>query len=389
MSTFVCDICGKSRDLFWNWNVDNTCICSSECYERYQRDKLAEKEVSMSSISCIGDNCIHYNIGQGGAVCSIGEKNCTLAKREEKAVTVSDNTCTGNCNKCERTIISKDSTRSSEYECANCGSKFTSVNDHDSADTHYCCAECEYESMVTNNKYIHKCTCCGKLTDGLIHIDGEQLCKDCGFDSKGRASKLSDYECAYCGDTYIAAVNDEDNVDVHLCSDGCIAGYFPLADEEVDPNEDVKNDSDKLIAGHIPTLRCAYCGRKSSTIYCCAECECMDVIQNKQAEKKDAREDVAIKYDGDKPNISLVPPMVLMEVASVFTQGAKKYKAYNYRGLEYSRLYSAAMRHMLKWWSGQEINIDDFNIHHLSHAITSLMMLREMIERGDGVDDRS
>lgn len=333
MDIINCKVCNRNmNNLYFDWSCDGVPICTQECFERYQRDKLAEKEVSMGSISCIGDNCIHYNIGQGGAVCSIGEKNCTLAKREEKAVTVSDNTCTGNCNKCERTIISKDSTRSSEYECANCGSKFTSVNDHDSADTHYCCAECEYESMVTNNKYIHKCTCCGKLTDGLIHIDGEQLCKDCGFDSKGRASKLSDYECACCGDTYIAAVSDEENVDVHLCCDDC-----------------VKNFEGKVW--------------------------------------EDNTEPVAVKYDGDKLRYDLLDPFVLEEVVKVFTIGSRKYSDKNYlkgNGLEPERVLASVQRHIAEYRKGEWINTSDGDCSHLAHAITGLMMVLEIENKRRG-----
>ena len=94
------------------------------------------------------------------------------------------------------------------------------------------------------------------------------------------------------------------------------------------------------------------------------------------------------KYDENKPKLSTVPTDVLNDVAKAFTYGANKYGKYNYSsGMDYSRLYDAAQRHLNAYWSGEDI--DESTNHHLDHAIASLFMLKHMINQKVGTDDRN
>ena len=87
----------------------------------------------------------------------------------------------------------------------------------------------------------------------------------------------------------------------------------------------------------------------------------------------------AKEYPGGlKPGIESVPVPVMREVGEVMRNGAGKYGYYNWRqgGCSASTYYNATWRHISSWWEGEELDSDD-GIHHLSHAIASLMVLRD------------
>lgn len=102
--------------------------------------------------------------------------------------------------------------------------------------------------------------------------------------------------------------------------------------------------------------------------------------------KKDGVE--TVRSPLQKVRLDLVPAVPLALVAKVFTFGAAQYGDQNWRGgFSYSRCYGAAMRHMMKWWLGQETD-EESNTHHLAHAIVNLMFLIEYQRTGAGRDDR-
>lgn len=97
--------------------------------------------------------------------------------------------------------------------------------------------------------------------------------------------------------------------------------------------------------------------------------------------------DVGSKDDAEKPRTDLLPVAPLVEVAHVFGFGAKKYDAYNWRGLSVSRLYGAALRHLFAYWRGED-NDPETGRSHLAHAACCVLMaLAQMLERPE-YDDR-
>jgi hypothetical protein len=95
-----------------------------------------------------------------------------------------------------------------------------------------------------------------------------------------------------------------------------------------------------------------------------------------------------VKYDNGKPMIGLLPPEAIIEVAKVFTFGAKKYNSHNWRGgLSYSRLYDAALRHQFAWIGGEDLD-QESGISHLAHAACGIMMLIAMEQNRKDLDDR-
>ena len=96
----------------------------------------------------------------------------------------------------------------------------------------------------------------------------------------------------------------------------------------------------------------------------------------------------ATKFDSGKPPVGLVDPHFILEVARVLQFGSEKYAPHNWRkGMEWSRIYDAAQRHLLAWASGEETD-DESGLNHLAHAACCLMFLLSYSKTGTGTDDR-
>ncbi len=89
------------------------------------------------------------------------------------------------------------------------------------------------------------------------------------------------------------------------------------------------------------------------------------------------------------PMFSNLALPVLGEVSVVALSGARKYGRHNWRRDQVfaSTYVDAAMRHMVDWWEGLN-NDAESGVSHLSHAICSLMILRDAEMRRQMIDDR-
>jgi len=91
------------------------------------------------------------------------------------------------------------------------------------------------------------------------------------------------------------------------------------------------------------------------------------------------------KNDLGKTRLDLIPPEAIELIGRAFTYGAIKYDDHNYRkGIDYSRLYGAAQRHLNAFWGGEDID-EDSGLPHLALAGAEICML--MASRPD-FDDR-
>ena len=94
------------------------------------------------------------------------------------------------------------------------------------------------------------------------------------------------------------------------------------------------------------------------------------------------------KLDNDKIRYELLPPIALHARATIFTFGAKKYDDRNWeKGISYSRLFGALMRHLWAWWSGVDKD-DESGESHLWHAGCCLDMLIHHEQYKKDFDDR-
>lgn len=106
----------------------------------------------------------------------------------------------------------------------------------------------------------------------------------------------------------------------------------------------------------------------------------------------------ATKYDAGKVRIELFPSEALFAISTILSFGAMKYADRNWeKGMSWSRIFGALMRHMWCWFAGQGPttknfvfgDCDDETGHsHLWHAGCCIVFLITYEERGIGTDDR-
>lgn len=97
----------------------------------------------------------------------------------------------------------------------------------------------------------------------------------------------------------------------------------------------------------------------------------------------------AIKHDSDKARMDLMPALPLLEIGQVMGYGAKKYSERNWeQGMSWGRMYAAAQRHLLAFWSGEDIDPES-GLSHLAHAGFNILALLEYTKTHRELDDRS
>jgi hypothetical protein len=96
-----------------------------------------------------------------------------------------------------------------------------------------------------------------------------------------------------------------------------------------------------------------------------------------------------IKHDAGKLPMHLIPPEAVFALASVLKFGADKYGERNWeKGMSWSRLFGAAMRHLWSWWRMEDKD-SETGFSHLWHAMACIAFLLTYEERADfGNDDR-
>lgn len=90
-----------------------------------------------------------------------------------------------------------------------------------------------------------------------------------------------------------------------------------------------------------------------------------------------------------KAKFSTIPAGVLFDVGNAMLEGACKYGRHNFRGVgaRASTYYDASMGHIADWWEGEDIDPDS-GLSHITKAIASLVLLRDVMLQGKLYDDR-
>jgi len=99
----------------------------------------------------------------------------------------------------------------------------------------------------------------------------------------------------------------------------------------------------------------------------------MDEVARSQVATEGGR-----KFDGNKLEYGLLPPLALKATVDVLTFGAQKYERDNWKKVPDSkrRYFDALQRHLWAWKEGEQIDPES-NKHHLAHAMCCLMFLYE------------
>jgi hypothetical protein len=94
------------------------------------------------------------------------------------------------------------------------------------------------------------------------------------------------------------------------------------------------------------------------------------------------------KYDQNKDTWHLLPFDAVTGIVKVLAFGAKKYGERNWEnGMDWSRPYSALLRHLTAWWEGESTD-QETGYSHLWHAGCCIVFLIAFEMRGVGRDNR-
>lgn len=81
------------------------------------------------------------------------------------------------------------------------------------------------------------------------------------------------------------------------------------------------------------------------------------------------------KDDGKKLRVDLLSIPALEMISEVLTYGAEKYGDRNWEnGINYNRVFGAALRHLFSWWNG-EARDKESGYSHLAHAGCCILFL--------------
>ena len=99
-----------------------------------------------------------------------------------------------------------------------------------------------------------------------------------------------------------------------------------------------------------------------------------------------------LRWDTDKFPIEYIPLHLLEETARILkevtTREENPYPMWNWaNGMKWSRCYASAMRHMMKWYRGED-NDEETGRNHLAHAMCSLLFLIHYLDAFPEGDDR-
>ena len=95
-----------------------------------------------------------------------------------------------------------------------------------------------------------------------------------------------------------------------------------------------------------------------------------------------------VKFDLGKSRYDLIPSNPLEELAKAYTYGTKKYEDNNWRkGLKWSRVFGAIMRHLWRFWWGEDFDKES-GLAHLAHAAWGCFSLLEYMNTHRELDDR-
>ena len=98
--------------------------------------------------------------------------------------------------------------------------------------------------------------------------------------------------------------------------------------------------------------------------------------------------DKGLRHNEGKVKVELVPPRWVLALAEVLTKGAEKYAERNWeKGMEWSKCYASAQRHLLAFWDGEDLD-KETGLSHVAHAAWNCLALLTYSEEHQEDDNR-
>lgn len=93
----------------------------------------------------------------------------------------------------------------------------------------------------------------------------------------------------------------------------------------------------------------------------------------------------------NKVNFGTLPVEVLCELSNAMLEGEIKYGSFNWRNketpIQTRAYYEAALRHLMQWWGGENID-QKSGLSHITKAIATLVVLRDAMFNDNLIDNR-
>lgn len=100
------------------------------------------------------------------------------------------------------------------------------------------------------------------------------------------------------------------------------------------------------------------------------------------------KKDIALRFNKEKPMVDEIYPQAILEIGEVSLQGAKKYDKGNWqKGAPSTVSYGSLMRHLLKWYKGEDID-PETGCHHIAHVMWNAMAIIYNRDFHPELDDR-
>ena len=106
----------------------------------------------------------------------------------------------------------------------------------------------------------------------------------------------------------------------------------------------------------------------------------VDDITKAQVLNFESIKNQSAKADSGKPNLSLVPTQIILEIEKVRDFGLKKYQdPDNWKKVELERYHQALLRHTLAIWNDINAKDEESGLLHLSHIACNVAFILELM----------
>jgi hypothetical protein len=94
-------------------------------------------------------------------------------------------------------------------------------------------------------------------------------------------------------------------------------------------------------------------------------------------------------FGARKPSPGFIPPVAILEESVVMALGAAKYGPFNWNDspIDATTYYSAAMRHLMSWYTGEDADPES-GASHLAHVRACMAILIDAKASNTLIDDR-
>lgn len=112
------------------------------------------------------------------------------------------------------------------------------------------------------------------------------------------------------------------------------------------------------------------------------------VIATLPCSAHDSEPKQSLRLNSGKVQTREIDPAFILGIGEVLTKSREKYAEGNWMNeTKLSTPYESLQRHLLAFWSGEDVDCETLK-SHLLHAATNLMFLHYHLTSGKGIDDR-